>query len=146
MLIESDEQKAAVNLEALQRYEQTRKFEINLRGLPLQWFLRIQQTDWSMLRYPFHSDRQIDVLSTTTKESQLIGFFGFWRQCKSHLGFFGFRRQCKSRFELEPSEESLIRLRVSNGETKLLQVQAKAQDVLPLDPYDLLGPVTLKTL
>ena len=102
--------------------------------------------DWSMLRYPFHSDRQIDVLSTTTKKSQLIGFFGFWRQCKSHLGFFGFRRQCKSRFELEPSEESLIRLRVSNGETKLLQFQAKAQDVLLLDPYDLLGPVTLKTL
>ena len=89
--------------------------------------------DWSMLRYPFHSDREIVVLSTTTKESQLLGFFGFWRQCKS-------------RFELEPSEESLIRLRVSNGETKLLQVQAKAQDVLLLDPYDLLGPVTLKTL
>lgn len=36
--------KVAVNLEALLRYEQTRKFEMNLRDLPLQWFLRIQQT------------------------------------------------------------------------------------------------------
>lgn len=51
LLIESDEQKVAVNLEALRRYEQTRKFEINLRDLPLQWFLRIQQTGacWDIL-------------------------------------------------------------------------------------------------
>ena len=53
----------------------------------------------------------------------MIGLFGFWRQCKPH-------------FELEPSEESLIRLQVSNGETKLLQVQAVAQDVFLLGPYD----------